>query len=162
MKGPRLSPPCSGWTADLPGPEVVQRSAPDLDIGRINHLDLVYLEIPRPGFKKGILLWFGLLAAFSPVYVGGYVVAGWQDLSVLNILSFAALILPVSIWAFFLFMKWSCVFQTKSQFDSTALANEFTHTTVGTAGGTHLNAGASSLRPTSGPKRVPNVGTSAP
>jgi hypothetical protein len=105
MKGPRLSPPCSGWTADLPRPDVVQRSAPDLDIGRINHLDHVYLEIPRPGVKKGILLWFGLLAAFSPVYVGSYVVAGWQDLSVLNILSFAALILPVSIWAFFLFMK---------------------------------------------------------
>ncbi|WP_313370714.1 DUF6708 domain-containing protein [Achromobacter animicus] len=105
MKKPELSPPCSGWSADLPKPDVVQRIAPDLHIGRINHLDDTYLELSRPGIKKGILLWFGLLAGVSPVYVGSYVVSGWQDLSMLNVLAFAVLILPVSIWALFLFMK---------------------------------------------------------
>lgn len=105
MTKPRLSPPCSGWNADLPKPDVVQCLATDLHIGRINHLDDTYLELPRPGVKKGILLWFGLLAGFSPVYVGSYVISGWQYLSISNILAFAALMLPVSIWALFLFMK---------------------------------------------------------
>lgn len=105
MSGPRLSPPCPGWQADLPEPWTPPSVAASLGQTTPNHIDNVYLEIARPTGKKGILIWFALPAGLSPFYVGSYVISECDPLSVFNIMVLGAFFLPTVVWSVFYFIR---------------------------------------------------------
>ena len=64
MADPKLCPPCSGWTADLPEPWSKPTSPLALEGNAPNHLDDIYLEIPRASaLARGICLWMGIIMA---------------------------------------------------------------------------------------------------
>ncbi len=73
MIAPRLVPACKGWQRDLPGPHDTPDEAPTIAFDAPNHLDAVYLEVPRRTFFiRGVLMVFGLLitvATFTLVYM---------------------------------------------------------------------------------------------
>ncbi|WP_243771537.1 DUF6708 domain-containing protein [Burkholderia sp. D-99] len=59
---PKLNPFISGWQADLPEPKDVPIEAPSLDGYAPNHLDDVYLELPRSYLRlRGVLVVIGLI-----------------------------------------------------------------------------------------------------
>ncbi|MGP8471137.1 DUF6708 domain-containing protein [Burkholderia sp. PR2] len=64
---PKLIPPVPGWQMDLPGPNEVPNDEPSLDEYSPNHIDDVYLELPRSFMNsRGVMLWVGIfLAVFS-------------------------------------------------------------------------------------------------
>lgn len=70
-----------------------------------NSLDQICLEIARPTMKKGVLIWFGLIAGLGPFFVGSLMAIGWQDLTALNILVIGGLVLSICTWTFFVFFK---------------------------------------------------------
>ena len=58
MKRPRLTPPCPGWQEDLPGPDELPVVAPALGFDTPNHLDEIFLELPRTSsLVRGIVIW---------------------------------------------------------------------------------------------------------
>ena len=62
MKRPKLSPHCSGWQEDLPGPDEVSVVVPALGFDTPNHQSDIFLELPRaPALIRGLLIWFVLV-----------------------------------------------------------------------------------------------------
>jgi len=64
MLRPKLSPPCSGWIADLPEPWIDQTSPLALERNAPNYLNDIYLEISRgSALARGVFFWLGITMA---------------------------------------------------------------------------------------------------
>lgn len=69
MSKPKLDPPCIGWLSDLPGPTNPPTVLADLGYDTPNHLDDIYLEMPRKSLAlRGIIIWFAVLQAYFVFY----------------------------------------------------------------------------------------------
>ncbi|MGP8471815.1 DUF6708 domain-containing protein [Burkholderia sp. PR2] len=65
---PKLNPPTRGWQADLPEPNDIPNEEPGLDGCEPNHLDDIYMELPRSFMKiRGIFLWVNVF--FVPLVI---------------------------------------------------------------------------------------------
>ncbi|MDH0094916.1 hypothetical protein N7373_25995 [Achromobacter mucicolens] len=66
MTAPKLRPPCSGWIEDLPEPSCKPTVPLALDRNAPNHLDDIYLEVPRHSAgARGIYFWMGIAMALA-------------------------------------------------------------------------------------------------
>ncbi|MDH0094933.1 hypothetical protein N7373_26085 [Achromobacter mucicolens] len=62
MTAPKLRPPCSGWIADLPEPSCKPTAPLALEGNAPNHLNDIYLEVPRISARaRGIYFWMGIV-----------------------------------------------------------------------------------------------------
>ncbi|MBZ5795185.1 hypothetical protein K8353_34215 [Burkholderia contaminans] len=78
---PKLNPPVRGWQADLPEPNDIPNVEPSLDGYAPNHLDDVYLELPRSYLKlRGLLTWLavGMVLSFLFMY-SNYIFEGVES-----------------------------------------------------------------------------------
>ncbi|MBZ5791281.1 hypothetical protein K8353_14290 [Burkholderia contaminans] len=67
---PKLNPPVRGWQADLPEPSEIPNEEPNLDDYAPNHLDDVYLELPRSYLKiRGLLTWVAAGSILSFIFM---------------------------------------------------------------------------------------------
>ncbi|MDH0094914.1 hypothetical protein N7373_25985, partial [Achromobacter mucicolens] len=61
MTAPKLRPPTSGWIEDLPEPSSKPTAPLALEGNAPNHLDDIYLEVPRISARaRGIYFWMGI------------------------------------------------------------------------------------------------------
>ncbi|MDH0094954.1 hypothetical protein N7373_26200, partial [Achromobacter mucicolens] len=68
MTAPKLRPPTSGWIADLPEPSCKPTAPLALEGNAPNHLDDIYLEVPRISARaRGIYFWMGIVMAIIGV-----------------------------------------------------------------------------------------------
>ena len=102
-KSPSLNPPARGWQRDLPGPNAKPVELPRFPMAAPNHVDEVYLELPRSYLDmRGLMLVIGCVAViFELALVGSF--AGSLiddfDMSALAMLSSAMLLLLGAIFA---------------------------------------------------------------
>ncbi|MEM5435483.1 DUF6708 domain-containing protein [Paraburkholderia diazotrophica] len=67
-KQPLLNPPARGWRRDLPEPNDRPDATPGLFMCAPNHVDDIYLELPRSYLDmRGLLVWLVLITATYPL-----------------------------------------------------------------------------------------------
>ena len=67
---PLLNPPARGWRRALPGPDDVPEAAPGLFLKAPNHVDDVYLELPRHYLDmRGLVCWLSLGNIFLTLWL---------------------------------------------------------------------------------------------
>ncbi|WP_250472825.1 DUF6708 domain-containing protein [Caballeronia sp. GAFFF1] len=72
---PLLNPPARGWRRDLPAPDAAPQATPGLSFPAPNHVDEIYLELPRSYLDvRGLVFWLsmvGLLYAVLLPFITG-------------------------------------------------------------------------------------------
>ena len=103
MNRPKLNPPARGWQADLPEPSIVPNEEPGLDGGEPNHLDEIYLELPRSYlYFRGVLVLIGLICIpFSIWSVGGF----FEDINNVGDLMVGGVTSLVFIWSALMMLR---------------------------------------------------------
>jgi hypothetical protein len=108
MSKPKLDPPCIGWLSDLPGPTNPPTVLADLGYDTPNHLDDIYLEMPRKSLAlRGIIIWFAVLQAYFVFYdyiwTFGLFGSSEQSDFLTDVIGFGTII--VSLWSTAIFFR---------------------------------------------------------
>ncbi|WP_431819462.1 DUF6708 domain-containing protein [Burkholderia sp. F1] len=98
MARPKLNPPCDGWQRDLPGPHDPVEEGPALLWTRPNHMDDVYLELPR---RNSMRWFFALMGAVCAITTIGLLILAIVDIRDIIQLAFDEIILiaPMCLFA---------------------------------------------------------------
>lgn len=80
MAEPLLDPPCTGWQADLPLPDASTAAQPSLGFDEPNHMDEVWLEIPRRWMLlRGPMFWLSILMGACCIRVLQSTIGSWKE-----------------------------------------------------------------------------------
>ena len=105
MNSPKLTPPCTGWREDLPGPYEAPVVEPTLGLDTPNHQDEVFLELPRSSaLVRGVVIWFVPLLSIWMLVVWLLFLSGWSELSFEEWTMFI-LSIPFGAWSILFFWK---------------------------------------------------------
>ncbi|WP_241507396.1 DUF6708 domain-containing protein [Pseudomonas sp. AFG_SD02_1510_Pfu_092] len=105
MPRPLLNPPCTGWVEDLPHPDALPTIEASLGNQSANHLDSIYLEVPRTiGLAREIIFLLTLLTIAFTILQPGPVISSFTDRD-FGLLLLDILILACEIWASVFFIR---------------------------------------------------------
>jgi len=106
MAQPKLSPACTGWKRDLPGPNERPGAPPNLRENAPNYLDDVYMELSRRSSRiRGVLLLFLPFMLYATIigvpdiiwsllvdHPGAFTASDWSTLWI------ALFVLAIGVW----------------------------------------------------------------